>query len=47
MRFVVDNDFPVKSRLHSTYNLKAKLRAFPWHSRGPESKFEANRSRGS
>ena len=31
---------------HSTKNLKIKLRTFPWISRVPQSKFEANLTRG-
>ena len=36
----------VAQSTHTTQNLKTKLRTFPWFSRGPQSKFEANRSRG-
>ena len=38
--------FSIKKSTHLTQNLKTKLRTFPWFSRVPQTKFEANRLLG-
>ena len=46
-RFYRETKFTLLKSIHSTKNLKTKLRTFQWVSRVPQSKCEANRSRGS
>jgi len=46
-RFYRETKFWLLKSTHSTWNLKTKLRTFPWVSRVSQSKFEANRPRGS
>ena len=42
-----DTKYSLLKSNHSPWNLKTKLRTFPWLSPVPQSKFETNRSRGS
>ena len=40
-----ETNFSLWKSTNSTLNLKTKLTTFPWFTRGPQSKFEANQSR--